>query len=181
MSNSKVYEITLNLDDMQHLFKAPELDPFSGHDHSLSGIEQILNELKTQSLKRPVRTILRLRRMYPNENIEQVCRQAIGRFCAARIHQITNELSALRSQGIKALQNGLLFLAVCLLLSTLFDGLETLPRLLRRFLSEGFLIAGWVSLWYPTELLLYEWWPHWRDKQLHERIQNMELVIRAEG
>jgi len=181
MATSKVHEITLHLDDIQQLFQAPELDPFSGHDHSLSGMEQILNELKPKSLMRPVRTIILLRRTHPPEDIEQNCRLAVQKFCAAQIHQITNELAALRRQGIKALQTGLLFLAVCLLLSTLFDGLETLPKLLRRFLSEGFLIAGWVSLWHPTELLLYEWLPYRRDIKLYERIKNMELVIRAEG
>lgn len=74
-----------------------------------------------------------------------------------------------------------MFLAVCLLLSTLFDELNSFPGLIRRFLSEGFLIAGWVSLWHPIELLLYEWGPYQRQKQIYELIKEMELKVASEN
>ncbi len=45
--------------------------------------------------------------------------------------------------------------------------------------SEGFLIAGWVSLWYPIEVLLYEWWPYSRENRIYERIMNMDIVLKA--
>lgn len=63
-------------------------------------------------------------------------------------------------------------------MSTFFDGIEILPELLHRFLSEGFSIAGWVSLWYPIELLLlYRSGPDWHEKKIYERIKEMELII----
>lgn len=181
MADPNTYDITLHLDDIRHLFQAPELDPFTGQDYSIPGLEQIINELKPKSLRRQVRTLVLLPKKHLSRNIEQASRAAVQRYCEARIHQITNEMVSLHWQGFKALQTGLIFLAACLLLSTLFDGLQALPEFLRRFLSEGFLIAGWVSLWHPIELLLYEWRPHWRDKQPHERIRDMELRIAAEG
>ena len=180
MANFKSYEIILHLQDIRHLFQAPELDPLAGQVNPVSGLEQIISELKPKSLGRQVRTTIWLPQDHLFENIEQFSRDALRRYCEARIHLITNDLASLRWQGIKALQTGLIFLAACLLLSTFFDGLDVLPEFLRRFLGEGFLIVGWVSLWHPTELLLYEWWPHWRDKQLHERIKDMELKIEAE-
>ena len=181
MTKSNAYRISLHLDDIHQLFQAPELDPFTGQDQSISGLEQIINELKPRSLGRPVHTTIFLPPGRLSKGIEQSSREAIRRYSDARIRQITNELASLRWQGVKALQTGLIFLAVCLLLSTVFDGLTVGPEFLRRFLSEGFLIAGWVSLWHPIEILLYEWWPYWRDKQLCESIKGMELEIVAEG
>ncbi len=173
------YDLTLRLDDLKHLFQAPELDPFNGQPHALSGLEQVINELKPRSLNRKVRLTLQLP---PNQPVPYSIPQiqaAVACYCEARSGQLANDLVSVRWQGFKALQTGLVFLAACLLLSTLFDGLTVLPEFLRRVLGEGFLIVGWVSLWHPTELLLYEWWPVWRDKQLHERLKDMEIRIEA--
>jgi hypothetical protein len=41
--------INLHLEQIRHLFQLPELDPFVGHNHTLSGIEEILNELRSRS------------------------------------------------------------------------------------------------------------------------------------
>jgi hypothetical protein len=177
MTQSSYHDITLQLSNIKHLFKEPEFDPFICEDNVSSGIDQIISEIKPQSLKPKVRTTILLPANQISENLEQSVTQAVQRYCRAKIEQITSDLSLLRGRGIRALQRGLVFLAVCLLLSTLFDGLESVPGLLRRLLSEGFLIAGWVSLWYPIELLLYEWGPYWREKQIYRRIEQMELEI----
>jgi hypothetical protein len=50
----------------------------------------------------------------------------------------------------------------------------------RRFGSEGFLIAGWVSLWHPIEILLYEWWPFSRQIHIYERIERMDIIFKEE-
>ncbi|BAZ45386.1 hypothetical protein NIES4102_24080 [Chondrocystis sp. NIES-4102] len=72
---------------------------------------------------------------------------------------------------------------MCLLLSSVFDEdeLYSFPGLIRRFLSEGFLIAGWVSLWCPIELLLYQWSPYQHQKQIYELIKDMELRVASEN
>jgi hypothetical protein len=41
-----------------------------------------------------------------------------------------------------------------------------LPEALWHGLSEGLLIVGWASMWQPASLLIYEWWPAWRAKQV---------------
>jgi hypothetical protein len=54
------------------------------------------------------------------------------------------------------LQVGVTFLVICLFLAALIDGSHALAGLPGSFLSEGLTIAGWVSLWGPVEVLLYE-------------------------
>jgi hypothetical protein len=50
--------ITLKLSNIKHLFKEPEFDPFISELDSISGIEQIISELKPTSLKCQVRTTI---------------------------------------------------------------------------------------------------------------------------
>ena len=45
-------------------------------------------------------------------------------------------------------------------------------------LHEGLLIVGWVAMWRPLEILLYDWWPLMRDAQLYERIASMPVELR---
>jgi hypothetical protein len=177
MTTSKSYEITLQLDDIRYLFQEPEIDPLRGRFSRLSGIDQIINELKPVSLQKPLRTTISIPEDREPMVSEDTLYDAVRGYCDLQIRQIDKEVASLRWKGFKALQTGAIFLAACLVLSAFFSGLALLPEFLRTFLSEGFLIAGWVSLWHPTEILLYEWWPFWRDKQIYKRIREMELVI----
>lgn len=171
------YDFTLKLDNIKHLFRDPEFDLFMPQTDSCSGIERIVNELKPTSLKDKVRTTISLPEHQLSENLEKLIIDALQRYCNDKIEKISNDIASLRGQGIRALRRGLLFLALCLIVSTLFDRIEHLPILVHRFLNEGFLIAGWVSLWYPIELLLYEWSPLRRQKQIYEMIKDMEIKI----
>lgn len=176
MTNS-YYDFTLKLDDIKHLFKDPEFNLFTPQADSSSGIERIVNQLKLTSLTDKVRTTISLPDHQKSENLEKLIIDALQRYCNHKIERISNEITSLRGQGIRALRRGLLFLAVCLIISTSFDKIEYLPTLVHKFLNEGFLIAGWVSLWYPIELLLYEWSPLRRQKQIYEMIKDMEIKV----
>ena len=171
------YDFTLKLDNIKHLFKDPEFDLFVPQADFSSGIERIVNQLKPTPLTDKVRTTISLPDHQLSENLEKLIVDALQHYCNNKIEKISNDIASLRGQGIRALQRGLLFLAVCLIISTLFDRIEYLPVLVHRFLNEGFLIAGWVGLWYPIELLLYEWSPLKRQKKIYRMIKDMEIKV----
>jgi hypothetical protein len=50
-----------------------------------------------------------------------------------------------------------------------------LPEVVARFLDEGFVIAGWVALWYPLDVLLYQRWPLRRERLWYARLRDMQL------
>jgi hypothetical protein len=86
-------------------------------------------------------------------------------------------MMSLRWQAIKATQTGLLVLTLALLGAAAADGAESLPDTLRSLISESLIIAGWVSMWHPAELILYAWWTPWRQIRIYERIQQMEVSV----
>lgn len=77
---------------------------------------------------------------------------------------VQKEVVSLRKQGFQSLRKGLVFLAIMMVLSTIFNLIPWMPLWARGLFGEGFLIAGWVGLWHPTELLLYEWLPHRQEQ-----------------
>jgi hypothetical protein len=63
---------------------------------------------------------------------------------------------------------GTVFLVGCLLLGQLLAN-STLGEA-ATILREGLTIVGWVAMWRPLEIYLYDWWP------LHEQRRQLELL-----
>lgn len=44
-------------------------------------------------------------------------------------------------------------------------------------LHEGLLIGGWVAMWRPLEVFLYDWWPIRAQAKLYDRLASMPVRI----
>ena len=47
-----------------------------------------------------------------------------------------------------------------------------------RILQEGLLILGWVAMWRPLQVLLYDWWPIRHRTRLYARLAEMRVELR---
>lgn len=45
-------------------------------------------------------------------------------------------------------------------------------------LQESILIVGWVALWEPITIFLYDWWPILHRRKMYEKIVAMEIFVR---
>jgi hypothetical protein len=61
----------------------------------------------------------------------------------------------------------------------LFNGqlLLFLPEFIRDTFREGFTIIGWVGLWHPVEMVLYDWIPIVRANAIYKFIITMEINV----
>ena len=71
---------------------------------------------------------------------------------------------------------GALILATCLGLSTTIADDPTPTRWLA-MAKEGLIIIGWVSIWRPVEVLLYDWWPIYDRLRLLRKLLNTEIDV----
>jgi hypothetical protein len=48
---------------------------------------------------------------------------------------------------------------------------------------ESFTIAGWVAMWRPMQIYLYDWWPLLRRIRIYTKLSHMpvELVQRVKS
>ena len=42
---------------------------------------------------------------------------------------------------------------------------------------EGLIIVGWVAMWRPLEIFLYDWWPILGDKRIRERLSRIAVRV----
>jgi hypothetical protein len=70
---------------------------------------------------------------------------------------------------------GLSFLTIALIARQLITTLEN--HLLAQLFADALLIIGWVAMWEPITVLLYELWPIMQQKKTYEKISRMEIDI----
>lgn len=100
---------------------------------------------------------------------------AIRNYFAWRSRHAREQLRLLFVRGFMSLMIGLGFLVTCLSLRQL---LAASVEPFMTILSEGLLILGWVAMWRPVEIFLYDWWPELDKRLLFERISHMSIEPR---
>jgi hypothetical protein len=98
---------------------------------------------------------------------------AVSHYFGYRAEQTRIELRSLLRRALANLAVGLVFLGLCLWLRKSLvagDGTEVL--------GEGLLIIGWVALWRPVEMFLYDWWPVLRRAWRFDTIARMPVEVR---
>jgi hypothetical protein len=70
---------------------------------------------------------------------------------------------------------GITFLTIALIGRQLVSSLEN--HLLAQIFADALLIIGWVAMWEPITVLLYELWPIIQLRKTYEKITSMEIDI----
>jgi hypothetical protein len=176
--------IALPLHELRDLFTAPEADPIAEasdldalDDLYESGMDYLVSHLRGNRLAKPGLLVLRLAPQAVQAVTAATARRAIDRYCCHKILETKRTLNELLWTGLKALQVGVLFLASCLGLAAALVRTDAAPGSFGDMLTQGLTIIGWVSMWRPVEIFLYEWWPLWRDVRIYDYILRMEIAI----
>jgi hypothetical protein len=106
-----------------------------------------------------------------------VLRDAIHEFFLQRGGTYRRRLRELFRGGRKSLLIGLTVLATAIALGDFLANLMKTSRI-GEILRESLTIGGWVSMWRPLEVFLYDWWPIRNEAQLSDRLAAMPVRIR---
>jgi hypothetical protein len=178
----EVKEIEITLPDVKHLFVIPEINPMEGKTIYEPGIETIDDLVR----KIPMRDSILLKVFLPHSEIfpglEEKINNGIRDYCDFQIVKIDRQLELESRQGRRTLIYGITILVICLLLSGLGfiisqNATTPLQYALGGFMYNGFMIIGWVSLWTPTSMLVFERWPDWISRNTFKRMRKMDIRV----
>lgn len=171
--------VDLYLSDIHNFFQTPEVDPFLGENIEASGIDQLIDTMNARpgGRKGIANIIIHLPEAMIEPGLPAKVSTAINNYCNAQIRLAVQKKREIWLEGRKALRIGLVFWAICLALSLLFEEVIFTRHAVGRLFGEGFIIAGWVGLWRPAELLLYDWRPYAREMKRYEEIKAMDVRI----
>lgn len=101
--------------------------------------------------------------------------EAVQHYFASRAAIKERELRQLIRRGRTSLLIGLAFLAACFGLGLLLR--QLVPGGWSEFGEMGLQIVGWVAMWRPLEIYLYDWWPIRNDLRLLRRLARMRVRL----
>src|SRR5262245_61114388 len=169
--------IEVHVSELKQLFDAIDPSPFRERDLDPKAEEFIVSWAKDLSRDRSLALVVDLDREAGLPDEAAVLRDAIHEFFRHRAETHRRRLRELFRVGRTSLVIGLVALAGAVALG---DFLATLLKGSRigGIVRESLTIGGWVSMWRPLEVFLYDWWPIRNEARLSDRLAVMPIRIR---
>ncbi len=173
--------IKIHLRRLEQLFDSLDHSPFREKDLDRNAEEYIVDSIKEFPAKAPCELAIYLDQPVGIQEERNVIAEAIHVHFARRAQVFRQNLRQLLRRGSISLAIGLSFLVTFFLLGQLIRRImgETQWASLLR---ESLLIGGWVAMWKPLEIFLYEWWPIAGERRLYDRLSRIKVqIIQAES
>jgi len=165
--------IQVRIHELRQLFNTIDPSPFRERDIDPDCEEFIVAWARELPPDRPVRIEIRVDRERPAPALlADVAAAVRSHFAREASLQDLRRRRILR-EGRFALAIGLAALVLCIGGATFVPVAGTLSQILR----ESLVIAGWVVMWHPLEVLLYGLWPVARERRLLERLAAAEVEL----
>jgi hypothetical protein len=168
---AKCAVIEVHLGELRQLFVAIDPSPFRDRDLDPKAEEFIVGWAKDLPRDTSLALVVDLDREAGLPDEAAVLRDAIHEFFRHRAQTYRQRLRELFRVGRTSLVIGLVALGD--FLATLMKGSR-----IGEILRESLTIGGWVSMWRPLEVFLYDWWPIRNEARLSDRLAAMPVRIR---
>lgn len=169
--------IELRLRELTQLFNSMDPSPFYEKDLDADAEDFIIGWARELPRDQPLEMVIHLEALPKGEPSQATCQrdvqEAMQHFFAHKAEHERRQFSELMRIGRTSLLIGLLFVAACV-------GVSNLIRLqgpAGDTVRESLLIVGWVALWRPLEIFLYEWWPIRRHMRLYRRLSRAKVRV----
>jgi len=173
----KCFIIEVHVGELKQLFNAIDPSPFRDKDLDPRAEEFIVGWAKELPRDATLALVVDLDREAGLPDEAAVLREAIHQFFSQRAQAYGRRLRELFRVGRTSLVIGLVALASAIALGDFLAALMTDSRV-GEIAREGLTIGGWVSMWRPLEIFLYDWWPLRSEVRLSERLAAMPVRIR---
>lgn len=166
--------LALRLRDLSQLFNSLDPSPFHEKDLDPAAREFLIARARDEPRDAPLSILVELERAHPGEDSAAIVREALHNDFAYQADLRRRDLVDLFRQGRIALAIGVLFLATCLFTA---QALEAYTQGATQILRESLVIVGWVAMWRPLEIFLYDWWPLARRIRLLTRLATCQVHL----
>jgi hypothetical protein len=170
------YLIEIRLSNVSQIFNSFDPSPFLEKDLDEDAESYIVQSVSEFPLNTPLKLVFYLPKQGQDEETP-ILPEAIHNYFDYRKHNAARELRHTLRQGRISLIIGLLFLGVCISISKLITLFS--DSTFTTILTEGLSIVGWVAMWRPLEIFLYDWWPIHRTKQVFNKLSSIKIEIRS--
>lgn len=180
MADAGTEWLDLHVSTQRQLFNSMDPAPFRERDLDPEVSLYIREWAEELSLTAPLGIKVTLTEEPVSRVDEAALRDALHDNFARSAAEHRRDLKQLFRDGRISLLIGLGFLALAILIaeavaSRMPDGPYA------TLIEESVVIGGWVALWQPINIFLYDWWPIRRLVKLYDRLARTEVVLIGAG
>lgn len=170
--------IEIRVAELRQLFNAIDPSPFRERDLDPRAEQFIVEWSADIPAHAPLALVVHLERSAGAADEARILREAIAEYFGQRAVAVRRNLRDLFRRGRISLAIALAFLTTSIIIG---DAIATYFRESRvaEVIREGFLIGGWVAMWRPIEVFLYDWWPIRAEARLFDRLSTMPVSIES--
>lgn len=168
--------IDIRLNSPRQLFDLRDPAPFRERDLDPGAVEHFLASVREIPLRQPVRINLFILPDSANTLEKAVIADAIRAHFEHEREIVDRAIALNFRRGRYLLVLGVLVLGTFLTVSKVMEGWQALG-FAREIISEGLVIMGWVAMWRPAEVLLYDWWPLYEERRWIDKLLQADLDI----
>jgi hypothetical protein len=171
--------IHVRIHELRQLFNSIDPSPFRERDLDPDCEEFIVSWAREMPPDHGLTVEIRVEREQPPPELRADVPSAVrGHFAREATLQDLRRRRIVREARM-SLAIGLVLLVLCISSAALVpvERLGTPGEILR----ESLIIAGWVVMWHPLEVLLYGIWPVVRERRLLERLAAADVRLSAGG
>ncbi len=176
MTNAE--EIEIRIKSIEQLFNSLDPAPFRERELDREAERHIVSYARETAASQPLKLVVYLPPATPEPALEKELEAAIGHHFALQAREREAELGELRRLGRKGLAVGLLVMLFATLAGVALTNAFPDSRFIET-IEHSLIIFGWVALWRPIEILLYDRWPLIRARKLFQRLAAAPVIIRA--
>jgi len=166
--------IEVRLRESRQLFDALDPSPFHEKELGHHVEEWIIESAKEFPSGNACLLIIHLDQ--PDNTDESVVADAIRAHFKRRSGLLRRKLRQLLRRGLISLGIGMAFLTLFFVIAKVIGQLLGESNVATLF-REGLIIVGWVAMWRPLEIFLYDWWPMLGERRLCDRLSAIQVQI----
>ncbi len=168
--------IEVHVSELKQIFHSLDPTPFRQRDLDPKAEEFIAGWAREIHADKPLGLLIHVDREDASAEEMATVHDAIRRYFGQRASVTRQQLRLLFRRGRTSLVIGLVFLAASIALGNVAEDMlrETQFAGLAR---ESLLIGGWVAMWRPLEVFLYDWWPIRAEARLFDRLSAMTVRV----
>ena len=168
--------IAVHVLELKQLFHSLDPTPFRERDLDPRAEEFIAGWARELPPEAPLTLVVHVDQEVPSDEHVKVLCDAVRDYFHERANKTRRRLRQLFRVGRTSMVIGLLALAASILIGDLVASMLANTRF-ADVARESLLIGGWVAMWKPLEVFLYDWWPVRAEARLFDRLSAMTVRV----
>ncbi|MBI1424435.1 MAG: hypothetical protein GC149_13405 [Gammaproteobacteria bacterium] len=170
---STTHHLALRVCEIGQLFNSMDPTPFINKDLDRDAEDYIESWAAGYSSDSRFQITIHLEVWPEGQDPSITLSEAIHNHFAYKGERTKHILRQLLRQGRTSLLIGIVFLSLCLLGANALASLGNHPGY--TIAEQSLTIVGWVAMWRPMQIFLYEWWPLLVRVRLYKRLSQAHI------